>query len=91
MLLFANGLGPVDVQPGSREPSPPVVNQTKNKPAVTVGGVDATVEFSGLSAGTVGLYQINAVIPPNAPGGAQPVVITIGGVRSQPATLFVAP
>lgn len=31
---------------------------------VKIGGVPATVSFAGLLAGTIGLYQLNVVIPP---------------------------
>ena len=56
---------------------------------VTIGGQAATVGYAGLAGGaTFGLYQINAmvpaaVVPTGAASGAQPVVVTIGGVASQ--------
>ena len=33
------------------------------QPTVTIGGMNATVQFAGLTAGFVGLYQVNAVVP----------------------------
>ena len=51
-------------------------------PRVTIGGVDASVSYSGLASGYVGLYQVNAQIPGDAPVGEQTVSITIGGVQS---------
>jgi uncharacterized protein (TIGR03437 family) len=38
------------------------------------------VEFSGLAPGWVGLYQMNVVVPPGAPTGAQQLKISIGGI-----------
>jgi uncharacterized protein (TIGR03437 family) len=50
---------------------------------VKIGGQDATVTYAGVSPGAVlGLYQVNATVPAGVPAGAQPVVITVGGVSS---------
>jgi uncharacterized protein (TIGR03437 family) len=50
----------------------------------TVGGVPAAVTFAGSAPGMVdGVMQLNLQLSPNTPvGGAQPVVLTIGGVSS---------
>jgi uncharacterized protein (TIGR03437 family) len=57
---------------------------------VTVGGALATLSFSGLAPGFVGLYQVNAQVPATAVNGAAvPVVLTIGGVTSNPVTIAV--
>ena len=59
-------------------------------PTVTIGGVPASVSFSGLAPGYFGLYQVNAQVPANAPtGNAVPVVLTIGGVSSNTVTIAV--
>jgi uncharacterized protein (TIGR03437 family) len=52
---------------------------------VTIGGVDATIQFQGSAPDAVsGLLQVNALVPENvAPGVAVPIVLTIGGVKSQ--------
>ncbi len=57
--------------------------------SLTVGNVPATIQFIGIPSGLVGVTQVNFTIPDNAPVGNQPVVITIGGVPSTPATLNV--
>jgi uncharacterized protein (TIGR03437 family) len=51
-------------------------------PTVTNGGATASISYSGLAPGYVGLYQINAVIPSGLTSGNQPVAITIGGAGS---------
>jgi uncharacterized protein (TIGR03437 family) len=53
--------------------------------SVTVGGVDAPLQYCGSAPGaTAGLLQVNARIPADAPiGSAIPVVITIGKSSSQ--------
>ncbi|MBZ5607510.1 MAG: hypothetical protein LAP38_04580 [Acidobacteriia bacterium] len=43
----------------------------------------------GIPPGLVGVTQINFQIPPDAPLGAQPVVVTVGDVPSAPVTLTV--
>ncbi|MEK7754855.1 MAG: SBBP repeat-containing protein [Acidobacteriota bacterium] len=51
----------------------------------TIGGVAATVSYAGGAPGLLtGVLQVNIVVPDNAPSGdAVPLVITVGGVRSQ--------
>lgn len=56
---------------------------------VTVGGVPASVQFIGIPSGLVGVTQINFTIPPTAPMGAQPVVVTVGTTASNTATITV--
>jgi len=50
---------------------------------VTVGGVPATVAFAGTAPGFVeGALQINVLMSASVSSGAQPVVVTVGGVSS---------
>ncbi len=56
---------------------------TKGSPAVTIGGLAATVTYAGWSSGSVtGLYQINVTVP-KVTAGDQPVVVSMGGATSQ--------
>jgi uncharacterized protein (TIGR03437 family) len=90
--IFCTGLGSVANQPLSGAPAPiaPPLSTTTVVPAVTVGGVQATVTFSGLAPGFVGLYQVNARVPDNAPSGdSVPVVITVSGAASNTVTVAV--
>jgi minor extracellular serine protease Vpr len=88
--IYANGLGPVDNQPASGEPSPasPTAN-TRSVPTVTIGGSPASVQFSGLTPYSIGLYQLNVLVPEDAPTGTQPVVITANGIASKTANIPV--
>jgi len=78
--IYCTGLGAVTNQPPTG--SPPLSNQlsqTTATPMVTIGGVQAQVLFSGLAPGTVGEYQVNALVPASsAKGAAVPVVIAFG-------------
>jgi uncharacterized protein (TIGR03437 family) len=50
----------------------------------SVGGLPAVVEFAGEAPGLVaGVFQVNVVIPANAPSGADPLVIMIGPSSTQ--------
>jgi uncharacterized protein (TIGR03437 family) len=90
IIIYANGLGAVDHPPLSGEATPSQqLASTLVKPTVTIGGLAADVLFSGLTPGSIGLYQIDVQVPANAPPGLQPVVITQNGVSSQPANLPV--
>jgi len=88
--LYANGLGPVDNRPGSGEPaSTTTLSNCRTTPEVTIGGRTAPVLFCGLAPGFVGLYQINATVPADAPAGIQPLVVRSAGVASKQAALPV--
>jgi uncharacterized protein (TIGR03437 family) len=88
--LFANGLGPVTNQPATGEPAPSTtLAKTQATPTVTIGGANATVQFSGLAPGFAGLYQLNVVVPPGINPGVQPVIVTIGGISSPAVNLPV--
>ncbi len=87
VTLFANGPGGQFINPansqaltplsGAATPASPIY-ATQALPIVTIGGVPATVAFSGLTPGFVGLWQLNLVIPPTAPvGNSIPVTIKI--------------
>jgi uncharacterized protein (TIGR03437 family) len=56
---------------------------------VTVGGVNAVIDFAGIPTWSVGVVQINYTVPPNAPVGLQPVLVSVGGVQSVSAELTV--
>jgi uncharacterized protein (TIGR03437 family) len=89
--VFANGMGPVDNRPASGEltPDAPALVRTTNIPAVTIGGLPAQVDFSGMAPGYVGLYQINVVVPAGLAPGVHKMRITIGGVASRETDLPV--
>jgi len=54
---------------------------------VTVGGVDAVVQYAGSAPGLVsGVMQVNVTIPATAPTGTVPVVVTVGTAKSQSGT-----
>jgi uncharacterized protein (TIGR03437 family) len=54
---------------------------------VSIGGVNATVDYAGISIGSVGLYQFNVTVPSVAAGN-QPVVITLGGTALNQSLLL---
>lgn len=83
IIILATGLGPVTPTLNSGANSTDALRSTTTVPAVLVGGVSAQVAFAGLSPQFVGVNQVNAVIPANAPkGNAVPLQISIGGLTS---------
>ena len=60
-----------------------------NPTTVTIGGATATIDFMGVPPGLVGVTQINVQVPSGISTGAQPVVVTINGVASAPATIDI--
>ncbi len=57
--------------------------------SVTVGGVEAFLEFVGVTPGVVGLTQVNFTVPGSIAPGVQPVVVTVNGVPSPPVNITV--
>jgi len=85
VTIYATGLGPVTGAMVTGQPaSSTAFQKTTQDPIVTVGGVPAaSIIFSGLTPGLLGIYQINVQLPANVTAGAQtPLVVTIGGQRS---------
>ena len=83
---------PVSNQPATGVAAP--AGQLSNAlliPTVTIGGVPAAVlNFSGLTPGFVGLYQVNVQVPEAVtPGSAVSLVLTIDGVSSNTVTIAV--
>jgi uncharacterized protein (TIGR03437 family) len=90
IVIYCAGLGAVTppVASGAAAPVNPLSRTAT--PAVTVGGQPALVQFSGLTPGYAGLYQINAVVPAGVTAGDEvPVVVTIAGQTSPPVTIAV--
>lgn len=82
----ATGDTPTSGTPVSRLPKP------RATVTVTVGGVPVAQDgnwFVGIPSGLVGVTQINFTIPATVPAGPQPVVVTVGGVSSNIATINV--
>ena len=92
ILYELAGLGPVSPAPvtGAPAPASEPLARTTLTPAVTVGGSNADIIFSGLAPGFVGLYQVNVVIPAAAPAGAVPLVVSVSGTSSKTATIAVS-
>lgn len=89
VVIYCEGLGPVNpaLIAGQAAPADPPA-AARNPVAVTIGGQNATVLFAGLTPGLTGLYQVNAVVPESAPAGdAVPLVISVGGLTSEPVTI----
>ena len=87
--IYLTGQGMVDqpVATGTAAPIRTVAN-TLAQTTATIGGVPASVAFSGLAPGYVGLGQVNLLVP-NLLAGDQQVIVTIGGVASNQATITV--
>ena len=76
--IFATGFG---------SPAAPITNQLTGAgalptlPSITIGGIPAVVTGAALVG--PGEYQFNVVIPPNAPNGDLPFIVTYQGNTTQ--------
>jgi len=79
--LYANGLGPVNNQPGDGAPATDTSSTTTQPCSVSIGGQTVTPVFCGLAPGFT-VYQVNVQVPMSAGTGNQEVRITVGGHTS---------
>jgi uncharacterized protein (TIGR03437 family) len=91
LSLYATGLG--QVRPAIADGEAPTNANSKPTQAVglTVGGLAAVTTYIGVPTWSVGVVQINFVVPTTVAAGAQPVVLTVGGVASQAAYINITP
>lgn len=94
VTLFITGAGAVSpaVSTGTAPPAgQSLVSLPKPVQAVsvTVGGVQAPLQFVGIPPGLVGVLQINYQVPAVLGAGLRPVVVYVGGVPSSAATLAI--
>jgi uncharacterized protein (TIGR03437 family) len=96
LVLFMTGEG--DVTPALFTGASPAAGtpvdqlpQPRFRVAVTVGGIDAAIQFEGVPPFLVGTTQINFAIPSSVAPGVQSVVVTSNGVASPAANITVTP
>jgi len=96
ITIYALGLGPVSptVNTGDPSPSAEPLARLSNQLQVVYGSgggaVSAVPSYAGLAPGFAGLYQINVLVPQNAPTGNVPVAINIPGHISNLVELAIA-
>jgi uncharacterized protein (TIGR03437 family) len=91
--IYATGLGAVSNPPalGYAAAASPL-SRTAGETIVEIGSSRAEVLYSGLAPGLPGVYQINALVPLDAPTGDRaPLTIRVNpqGVRSNPVTIAI--
>ncbi|MCW5965495.1 MAG: hypothetical protein KIT83_15775 [Bryobacterales bacterium] len=92
ILLYLSGVGPVSPAiPAGSAASATELSHATLPFSASIGGQPAGVAFLGLAPGFVGLGQANILVPAGLPAGDHPLVLTVGGVASNTATLRVAP
>ena len=79
LSLLVNGLGPVNNRPRSGEAPQGFDSTSQVNPTVTVGGVSAEVQYSGLAPNIPGVYLVRVVVPSGAASGIQAVELKIDG------------
>jgi uncharacterized protein (TIGR03437 family) len=99
LVLYVTGLGKAtpNGDPNGKQlktgDNPPadgsVLYQTVLTPTVTVGGLPASVVFSGIAPGFPGLYQIDFQVPNGIAGDDVPVAVSIGGSPVDTRTIAI--
>ncbi len=89
--IYCTGLGAVSpaLDAGSPGLTSSPYNLTTVLPTVTIGNMNAAVQFSAVAPGFVGLYQVNAQVPMGVSGSAVTLQITSSGQASNTVTIAV--
>jgi uncharacterized protein (TIGR03437 family) len=91
LVAYFTGGGPVNASGPlvTGAPTPSGLSQISADYTVKVSGVEATVNYIGLTPGSIGLYQANFVVPRVA-AGDHPLLITIAGQNSNNPLIAVS-
>ncbi len=81
LVVYGVGFGPTSPRVPAGQPFTGTA-PTTGKVTITIGGVPASVAFSGISE--AGLYQFNLTVPAGLASGDQALVATVGGVQTPP-------
>jgi uncharacterized protein (TIGR03437 family) len=86
VVAYGTGLGPI----ASPDSQPAAGNSPTTPIQVFVGGVAASISYSGRAPGTSGEDQINFVVPANVPAGCWvPVYAVANGITSNAVTMSI--
>ncbi len=82
--LLGTGFGATDVNLALGEFTGTAPVRTTGTVTVTIGEVDAEVEFAGGYPGTIGVYQLRVRVPEGLEQGPHPVRVTMSNQISEP-------
>jgi uncharacterized protein (TIGR03437 family) len=88
VTVYLIGIGPLDGQVATGAATPASLFNARLPFKALIGGFDTSVKFLGMTPGFVGLAQANLEIPNLSPG-KYPVVVTVNGVDSNAASIYV--
>lgn len=90
VVLYCTGFGEVAgfSNAGAAAPSSPLPSTTQTT-EVFLNGRSARVVYAGLTPGSVGLYQVNFVVPDDI-GGDVDLSVKVGSVTSNVTSINVA-
>lgn len=91
VTLFATGAGAWDEMTDMAGISL-IANPFRARPlSLTIGGKPAALLYAGAAPyQSIGKLQINAIVPEDAPSGAQPIVLSIGGANNAAQQVTIA-
>ena len=95
VVIYVIGLGPTSpsVPSGTASPNPPAVTPVNQvcfgEHSAVLQPACVNADFSGLTPGLVGLYQINVTIPQGLKTGNNPIYFTVAGQASDQELIAV--
>ncbi len=90
IVAYLTGSGPVTPAAKDGTPAPgDTLSWATSAYSATIGSATATVSFTGLTPGFIGLAQMNIVVPATLAPGVYPLSVTIDGQTSNSGTIAV--
>jgi uncharacterized protein (TIGR03437 family) len=91
IVAYLTGTGPVSpaAKDGTLAPTDGTLIVAQSVVTAKIGSEAATVSFTGLTPGFIGLAQMNIVVPTTLTPGVYPLTVTIDGQTSNSATIAV--
>jgi uncharacterized protein (TIGR03437 family) len=86
--VFFTGQGLVTPPVATGAPAPATLSTTNAPTMATIGNLPATVIFSGLAPGMIGVGQANVKVP-SLPANNYPLVLTVNGIASNSVIMAV--
>ena len=88
ITAYLTGQGPLSKGVKDGEETLDALATAQLPASATIGGKAAAIQFLGLSPHSVDLLQANIQVPSGLSAGAQPLIVTIGGVASNAGMIY---
>jgi len=92
IAVYLTGSGPINPPlPNGVAASASPLSILSSSYSATIGQANAVVAFAGMTPDSVGVAQLNIIVPNGLPAGSYPLTVTIDGDTSNTVSVNIAP